>query len=113
MANKEATVYIVDLGKSTGSKRHGRNQTDLDWALDYVWDKITTTVCIYSILQQVRSNVQQVATGRKTAMMGVVGVRTNETDLADIMEPSEGYENIQVFSEIKQSAHCLEGGSCN
>jgi ATP-dependent DNA helicase 2 subunit 2 len=46
MTTKEATVYILDLGKSMGYKRYGRNQTDLEWALEYVWDKITTTVCV-------------------------------------------------------------------
>ena len=46
MADKQATVYIVDLGKSMGRKRHGRNETDLDYALRYVWDRITTTVCV-------------------------------------------------------------------
>jgi hypothetical protein len=45
MAGKEATVYILDLGASMDRKRHGRDHTDLEWALDYVWDKITTTVC--------------------------------------------------------------------
>lgn len=44
MAGKEATIYILDLGSSMGKKRHGREHTDLDWALEYVWDKITTTV---------------------------------------------------------------------
>jgi ATP-dependent DNA helicase 2 subunit 2 len=44
MAGKEATIYIVDLGKSMSEKRHGRDVTDLDWALEYVWDKITSTV---------------------------------------------------------------------
>jgi len=44
MAGKEATVYILDLGQSMGEKRHGRDQTNLDWALEYVWDKITNTV---------------------------------------------------------------------
>jgi len=44
MAQKEATVYIVDLGESMGEKRNGREISDLDWALTYVWDKITTTV---------------------------------------------------------------------
>jgi ATP-dependent DNA helicase 2 subunit 2 len=46
MTTKEATVYILDLGKSMGNKRYGRSQTDLEWALEYVWDKITTTVCV-------------------------------------------------------------------
>ncbi len=44
MADKEATVYIVDVGKSMGEKHHGRAETDLDWAMKYVWDKIATTV---------------------------------------------------------------------
>jgi ATP-dependent DNA helicase 2 subunit 2 len=44
MAQKEATVYIIDLGESMGEKHNGREISDLDWALTYVWDKITTTV---------------------------------------------------------------------
>lgn len=44
MASKEATAYIIDLGASMGEKRHGRDVSDLDWAMEYVWDKITTTV---------------------------------------------------------------------
>ncbi|THX54188.1 putative Ku family DNA helicase [Aureobasidium pullulans] len=61
MAGKEVTVYIVDLGESMGEKHNGREITDLDWALTYIWDKITTTV----------------ATERKTAMLAVVGLRTD------------------------------------
>jgi len=49
MAGKEATVYIVDLGESMGEKHNGREITDLDWALTYIWDKITTTVSRSSI----------------------------------------------------------------
>jgi hypothetical protein len=45
MAEKEATVYIVDMGKSMGERHHGRSVTDLEWAMQYVWDKITSTVC--------------------------------------------------------------------
>lgn len=44
MAEKEATVYIVDVGESMGRCRHGREISDLTWAMKYVWDKITTTV---------------------------------------------------------------------
>lgn len=44
MADKEATVYVVDVGASMGKKHHGRDETDLDWSMQYVWDKITTTV---------------------------------------------------------------------
>lgn len=44
MAEKEATVYIVDVGRSMGNVRNGREQTDLDWAMTYAWDKITSIV---------------------------------------------------------------------
>lgn len=44
MTEKEATVYIVDLGKSMNQKHNGRDETDLAWSMRYVWDKITTTV---------------------------------------------------------------------
>ena len=44
MADKEATVYIVDVGRSMGGKNQGRQQPDLEWAMLYVWDKITSTV---------------------------------------------------------------------
>lgn len=44
MAEKEATVYIVDVGKSMKQHNNGRDISDLDWAMRYVWDKITTTV---------------------------------------------------------------------
>lgn len=49
MTTKEATVYILDLGRSMGEKRNGRSQTNLKWALEYVWDKITTTVSMHLI----------------------------------------------------------------
>ncbi|KAH8708513.1 SPOC like C-terminal domain-containing protein [Phaeosphaeriaceae sp. PMI808] len=86
MAGKEATVYILDLSRSMGKRRHGRKQTDLDWALEYAWDKITNTV----------------GTGRKTALMSVIGCSTDQTDLGGVMEEAEGYENLHVFSPLKQ-----------
>ena len=64
MAGKEATVYIVDVGSSMGHRENGRKETNLDFALEYVWDKITTTI----------------ATGRKTAMAGVVALRSDDTN---------------------------------
>lgn len=54
MAGKEATVYILDVGRSMGERRHGRDHTDLEWALDYIWDKITTTVSRHSIRDETR-----------------------------------------------------------
>ena len=44
MADKEATVYIVDMGTSMGEKGNARKESDLDWAMTYVWEKITSTV---------------------------------------------------------------------
>lgn len=44
MADKEATVYIVDVGSSMGQAHNGRKDSDLEWAMNYVWDRITSTV---------------------------------------------------------------------
>lgn len=44
MADKEATVYIVDVGSSMGERHQGRSVTDLEWGMQYVWDRITATV---------------------------------------------------------------------
>lgn len=52
MADKEATVYIIDVGKSMKKRNQGREESDLDWAMRYVWDKITTTVSITYIHQK-------------------------------------------------------------
>ncbi|KAJ5156081.1 hypothetical protein N7492_008884 [Penicillium capsulatum] len=84
MADKEATVYIVDVARSMGECHHGRSVTDLDWAMQYVWDRITTTV----------------ATGRKTATVGVVALRTDDTS-NDLHEDSN-YSNISVLFNIGQ-----------
>ncbi|KAI0128857.1 Ku70/Ku80 N-terminal alpha/beta domain-containing protein [Xylariales sp. AK1849] len=86
MADKEATVYIVDLGSSMADCRNGRTESDLDWSMRYVWDKISTTV----------------AAARKTWNVGVIGVRTDETDhfLQDEEGYEEGYENLSVLQEL-------------
>ncbi|TIA52709.1 putative Ku family DNA helicase [Aureobasidium pullulans] len=87
MAGKEATVYIVDLGESMGEKHNGREITDLDWALTYIWDKITTTV----------------ATERKTAMLAVVGLRTDGCLNALDDSDEDAYQHITVFKELGQA----------
>ncbi|PLB45703.1 ATP-dependent DNA helicase II subunit 2 [Aspergillus steynii IBT 23096] len=84
MSEKEATVYIVDVGRSMGERRHGRSVTDLEWSMQYVWERITGTV----------------ATGRKTATVGVIGLRTDGTD--NELGDEAYFSNISVFSEIKQ-----------
>ena len=81
MADKEATVYIIDLGRSMGRKNAGRDDSDLEWAMKYVWDKITTTVRLACSKPMetllVCSRPCQVASGRKTATAGVLGFRTD------------------------------------
>ena len=82
MADKEATVYIIDLGSSMANCNNGRVESDLDWSMRYVWDKISTTV----------------AASRKTWTVGVVGLRTDET--RNSLQEDDGYENITVFKDI-------------
>lgn len=107
MADKEATVYIIDLGESMADCHNGRDESDLDWSMRYVWDKISTTV----------------AAGRKTWTVGVVGLNTDDTDNAQDREGLEGYEHISVLQEIGpmtmsslrqlrsaiQPSHCYSG----
>jgi ATP-dependent DNA helicase 2 subunit 2 len=83
MADKEASVYIIDLGSSMSNVHHGRTESNLDWSMRWVWDKITTTV----------------AAGRKTWHVGVLGVRTDETN--NSMGDEDGYENISVLQELQ------------
>lgn len=85
MAGKEATVYIVDCGSTMGERSNGRTETNLDWALEYVWDKITSTI----------------ATGRKTLLTGVVGLRTDGT--GNILDAEADYAHITVFQELAQT----------
>ena len=44
MADKEATVFVIDLGASMGYREQGRELTNLEWAMQYVWDKIVAKV---------------------------------------------------------------------
>lgn len=82
MADKEATVFIIDVGASMGDCHNGRVESDLDWSMRYVWDKICTTV----------------AASRKTWTIGVLGLRADETRHA--LQEEEGYENIAVLQDI-------------
>lgn len=76
MADKEASIYIVDLGSSMTNCNSGRTESDLDWSLRYVWDKITTTA----------------QAKRKTWCVGVLGLRTDDT--RNCYEREQGYDNI-------------------
>lgn len=76
MADKEASIYIVDLGSSMANCNSGRTESDLDWSLRYVWEKITTTA----------------QAKRKTWCVGVLGLRTNTTK--NVYQKDQGYDNI-------------------
>jgi ATP-dependent DNA helicase 2 subunit 2 len=82
MADKEATVYIVDLGSTMGKRGSGRDISNLDFTMKYVWDRISTTV----------------AASRKTWTVGVLGLRTDKTD--NSQDEEEGYENISVLQAL-------------
>jgi ATP-dependent DNA helicase 2 subunit 2 len=82
MADKEATIFILDLGSSMAQTHSGRAETDLDWGMRYFWDKVTDIV----------------AANRKTLCVGIVGLRTDETS-NKLME-DDGYENIAVLQEL-------------
>lgn len=82
MTDKEATVFILDLGSSMAQSHCGREQSDLDWSMQYIWDKITDIV----------------AANRKTLCVGVVGLRTDET--SNRLQDDDGYENISVLQEL-------------
>lgn len=85
MADKEATVYIIDVGRSMGKKHNNRDQTDLEWALLYIWDKITSIMALE----------------RKTTLQGVVGVKTDKTD-NELAPTDDSYEHITVYQELGQ-----------
>ncbi|KAK6510326.1 ATP-dependent DNA helicase II subunit 2 [Arthrobotrys conoides] len=85
MADKQATVYIVDLGASMGSYNIGRPETDLEYILKYLWDRITTTV----------------SNGRKTDTIAVVGFRTDGSDNS-LFRNDENYSNISILSPMSQ-----------
>ncbi|RDA92872.1 hypothetical protein CP533_2892 [Ophiocordyceps camponoti-saundersi (nom. inval.)] len=84
MADKEATVFILDLGASMVRVSAGRDESDLDWCMRYVWDKITDVV----------------AANRKTLCLGIVGLRTDETN--NKLQADDGYENISVLQDLGQ-----------
>lgn len=84
MAEKEATVFIVDLGRSMAQTRPGRKESDLAWAMHYVWDRLTDVV----------------ASNRKTLCVAVIGLRTDGT--SNQLQASDGYENISVLQPLGQ-----------
>ena len=77
-------MFILDLGASMAQTNSGRAESNLDWSMRYVWDKITDIV----------------AANRKTLCVGAVGLRTDET--SNKLQEDSGYENISVLQELGQ-----------
>lgn len=86
MADKEATVYVIDVSQSMGIQSPNRTQSDLDWSLQYVWDKITNTVF----------------TGRKTLHIGIVALGTDSTVLSEDLRNEDAYQHISVVQPLDQ-----------
>ncbi|ROV98432.1 hypothetical protein VMCG_07124 [Cytospora schulzeri] len=84
MADKQAFVYIVDVGSSMADCNNGRTESNLDWSMSYVWDKIATTA----------------QASRKTWCLGVIGLRTDESKNKHHEEGEIGYENISVLKHL-------------
>jgi ATP-dependent DNA helicase 2 subunit 2 len=82
MAGKEATIFIVDQGASMSRKSNGRDESDLNFAMRYVWDSLATVMI----------------TGRTTLTVGVVGFRTDET--SNPLEGEEAYNNISIMQPL-------------
>jgi ATP-dependent DNA helicase 2 subunit 2 len=80
MAGKEATIFIVDLGASTGDCHNGRVESDLEYGMRYVWDKIT------GIMLNNKS-------------IGVIGFRTDKTKNV-LARDDDSYRNISILKEL-------------
>jgi hypothetical protein len=79
---KQATMYVVDLGSTMGECHSGRTESDLDYGMRYIWDKIAITM----------------AANLKGGNLGVIGFRTNETD--NPLDDDDGYKNISVSTSL-------------
>jgi ATP-dependent DNA helicase 2 subunit 2 len=82
MAGKEAHIFIIDQGSSMGEHHQGRTESDLDFAMRYVYDNIAG----YMI------------TGRTTLNVGILGFRTAQTK--HHLDSEEGYENIMLHKGL-------------
>ncbi|PKS06836.1 hypothetical protein jhhlp_006912 [Lomentospora prolificans] len=82
MAEKEAIIFIIDVGSTMAECNSGRTESDLNWSMRFVWDKISHIVSL----------------NLKGLCVGVVGLRTEETN--NSMKDDEGYEHISVLQNL-------------
>jgi ATP-dependent DNA helicase 2 subunit 2 len=76
-------VYVIDLGASTAECHSGRVESDLDYGMRYIYDKIGTIM----------------GTGKASWNVGIVGCRTDDTD-NPLQEQGEEYQNITVLKPL-------------
>ncbi|KAL9049711.1 MAG: hypothetical protein Q9206_005394 [Seirophora lacunosa] len=101
MAEKEATVYIVDVGASMGEYRHGRDQSDLDFAMTYVWDKITSTARVFGFDPCDRFAHRWYGRPKCVLDLFIYG----DQGTANELQGEESFENISVLQEISRYAY--------
>ncbi|KAL5604528.1 uncharacterized protein BROUX77_004714 [Berkeleyomyces rouxiae] len=82
MADKEALIFVLDLGQTMADHGPGRNESNLDWSMRYVWDKISHIASM----------------NRKTLNVGVLGFRTEDTD--NMMQEDASYHNIKTIQPL-------------
>lgn len=81
MSNKEATVYVINVGKSMGVRHNGREVSDLEYAMSYVWDSLARLI----------------STGRKLDNAAIVGVGTDGTPSAGSMRNCMRYRRGVLY----------------
>lgn len=81
MAGKSATIYVIDLGASTEDCHNGRIESDLDFGMQYIWDKMSDSMA------------------KASSGVGVIGFRTDETD-NQLADDDEAYQNICVLKQL-------------
>jgi ATP-dependent DNA helicase 2 subunit 2 len=81
-------VYVVDLHESMGREmargHDSKEVTDLNWGLQYIYSEISN----------------KILSGRKTDVVGLVGVHTDTTQ--NMFEEESGFEHIDIITPIQQ-----------
>lgn len=79
MADKEVTLFVVDVSKFMKEKSPGYHGSSLEWCLEYVWDKLGI----------------KIMAARKTDYVAVLAVGSQGTD--HMMGDEEAYSHIRVI----------------
>ncbi|KAK9492674.1 SPOC like C-terminal domain-containing protein [Lipomyces doorenjongii] len=86
MAEKEVTVIVVDLSPSMAESHMAaaKGQSDIEMLMKYVYDKVGS----------------KVLSERKTDVVGIVGVGTDDT--LNRMSEEDAYKHISILYQIRQ-----------